>query len=235
MQFCGACGSKLEDNVKFCPACGAAVAPAAQEPAPVEAPAHETPIQEVPPVQAAAPVQEVPPVPPIPPVQPAPGYQGQQSQGQTQGTNGQGHQTNMNFFEKTMNTKDATGEFDPKDIEENKIMALFSYLGILFLIPLLAAPNSKYAKFHANQGVVLLITEALGSVAIWIVSFIFGIIAGIGPSFLAVIFGILSFLVGIISFVFGIACFVCVILGIVNAVNGKAKELPLIGKVKIIK
>ena len=90
-------------------------------------------------------------------------------------------------------------------------------------------------KFHANQGVVLLITEAAGSAVIWIVSLIFGILANLGSTFLAVIFGILSFLVGLISFVFGVACFVCLILGVINALNGKAKELPLIGKVKIIK
>ena len=50
------------------------------------------------------------------------------------------------------NTKggaDYTAQFDPADIEANKMMALLSY--IIFFIPLLAAKGSKYAMFHANQ------------------------------------------------------------------------------------
>ena len=37
-----------------------------------------------------------------------------------------------------------------KDIEKNKIMAVLAY--IIFLIPLLAAKDSPFAKFHTNQG-----------------------------------------------------------------------------------
>ena len=35
------------------------------------------------------------------------------------------------------NTPDTTANYDPKDIEDNKVLALFSYIGLLFLIPLL--------------------------------------------------------------------------------------------------
>ena len=44
-------------------------------------------------------------------------------------------------------TANTTSDFDPKDIEDNKIMALFSYLGILFLIPLLAALRFAHGLF----------------------------------------------------------------------------------------
>ena len=52
------------------------------------------------------------------------------------------------------NTTDSTYEFDQKDIEQNKVMALLSYLGILVLVPLLGAKGSKYARFHTSQGTV---------------------------------------------------------------------------------
>lgn len=45
------------------------------------------------------------------------------------------------------------------DAEENKFWALLSYLGILFLIPLLAKRDSKFVQFHAKQGLVLVIGE----------------------------------------------------------------------------
>ncbi len=47
---------------------------------------------------------------------------------------------------------------DQKDVEENKIMAVIAYFGILCLIPLLAKKDSPYAQFHAKQGLVLFIT-----------------------------------------------------------------------------
>lgn len=46
---------------------------------------------------------------------------------------------------------------DAKDIQENKLWAFLGYLGILCLIPLLAKKDSKFAQFHAKQGLVMLI------------------------------------------------------------------------------
>ena len=91
-------------------------------------------------------------------------------------------------------------------------MALLAYLGFLFLIPLLAAPNSRFARYHANQGLVLFILEAITS-AISFIPFV-GWIPG----------GILG--------IFGL---VLTIIGIVNAANGQAKQLPLIGGITILK
>ena len=117
----------------------------------------------------------------------------------------------QNFVNNFTNTADSTAQFDPQDIQDNKVMALLAYLGFLFLIPLLAAPNSKFARYHANQGLVLFILEAITSV----ISFIpFG---------------------WIISGILGIFGLVLTIIGIVNAANGQAKQLPLIGGITILK
>ena len=107
-------------------------------------------------------------------------------------------------FTEFNNTADTTAEFDSKDITDNKVMAVLAYIGILFLIPLLAAPNSRFARFHANQGLVLFL-------------------------------GLIPFVGWIISGAIGIVCLAFMIIGIVNAANGKAKELPLIGSFKLIK
>ena len=117
----------------------------------------------------------------------------------------------QNFVNNFTNTADSTAQFDPQDIQDNKVMALLAYLGFLFLIPLLAAPNSRFARYHANQGLVLFILEAITSV----ISFIpFG---------------------WIISGILGIFGLVLTIIGIVNAANGQAKQLPLIGGITILK
>ena len=122
----------------------------------------------------------------------------------------------MADFKDILNTPDTTAEFDQSDIQQNKVMAVLAYFGLLFLVPLLAAKESKYAKFHTNQGLV-----------IWIA----GLIAGVVSSILAVIPVVGAILGALISLVM----FALMIIGIINAATGKAKELPVIGKIKLLK
>lgn len=116
-------------------------------------------------------------------------------------------------------TPDFTSEMDAKDIEDNKVMGILAYLSWLVLIPLLAAKGSKFARFHANQGLVLAIAEIVAGIALSILS---------GLPFIGWIFGL-------VSGVFGLVCLVFSVLGIVNAANGKAKELPFVGGFRILK
>ncbi len=107
-------------------------------------------------------------------------------------------------------TADTTADFDAADVEKNKAMALLAY--ILFLIPLLAAKDSPFAKYHTNQGFVLFLC-AIAS----------GVIA------------IIPILGWILAPIASIVITVLAVIGIINALNGKAKELPIIGKFKILK
>ena len=50
------------------------------------------------------------------------------------------------------------------DIEKNKVVSALAYLGILFFLPLVAAPESKSGKFHANQSLVILLFSVAGSI-----------------------------------------------------------------------
>lgn len=102
------------------------------------------------------------------------------------------------------------------DAEKNKIMAIVGYIiPILFFIPLVTdAKNSPFAKFHANQQLILL----LAAVAVNIV----------GSS--------LPFIGWFIILPFGsIALIVLAIMGIINAAKGEMKKLPAIGGFSIIK
>lgn len=100
----------------------------------------------------------------------------------------------------------------------DKIFGILSYIGILVLIPL-AVGKSSFTKFHANQGLVLLIIEFLGAA-----------ILGIG---LAI--PVIRIVFAIVGGVFELICLCLAIFGIVTAVNGETKELPVIGAVKLIK
>ena len=111
-----------------------------------------------------------------------------------------------------------------QDVEQNKVMAVLAYFGILVLIPILAAKESKFARFHANQGLILLITGVAYSifvqVVIKIVAFISYALAGI---------------VGIALGLAWLLLLVLAIIGIINAVKGEFKQLPLIGQFQILK
>lgn len=100
--------------------------------------------------------------------------------------------------------------FDPQDIEKNKIWGVLAYF--IFFLPLLAAPDSPFAKYHANQALCLFLLAVAN-----------------------IIVGFIPFLGWIINIVVGIAIIVFLIIGIINAAGGKAKPLPLIGGFSIIK
>lgn len=97
--------------------------------------------------------------------------------------------------------------FDKKDIEDNKLVAALAY--IVFFIPLLAAKDSKFAKEHAKQGLVLLIV----SVIIWIAGMVIPVIGWfiIGP--------LGSLLVLVIALV-----------AIIKTLQGEFWEIPVIGQ-----
>lgn len=117
-------------------------------------------------------------------------------------------------------------EETPNSME--KTLALEAYLGILVLAPLFGAKQSKFARFHANQGIVLFAISLAMSLLIFfnsIVSVAADVIA------ISVILGLFSGLYSLVSL--GVLAFS--IIGIISVLKGKKKVLPLIGKIKILK
>lgn len=94
MAFCTNCGSKIDDEARFCPDCGAPVVPGAPKAEPWEEEKKD-------------------------------------------------FGTKINELN---NTPDTTSEFDQNDIQSNKVMAVLAYLGILVLVPLFAARESRFGR-----------------------------------------------------------------------------------------
>lgn len=159
------------------------------------------------PMAAVAPTQETPPQPAA-----APQQQYQQPQPAAGDT-----------FSNLNNTADSTAQFDPRDIEQHKGMSILAYFGPLVLIPILAAKDSPFARYHSNQGLLLCIACIIYGIAYSILS---GVILAISWRLYFVVS-----IIGLIGFVFAVLA----VIGILNAVNGRAKELPLIGKIPLIK
>ncbi|MDO3411651.1 hypothetical protein QWJ34_17950 [Saccharibacillus sp. CPCC 101409] len=100
---------------------------------------------------------------------------------------------------------------DPQDVEANKTIAALSY--ILFFLPLLAARDSRFAMYHANQGLLLLLVLVAGNFVLSLIPFIGWILLPL----------------------FNLAGFVYVILGVLNAAGGRVQPLPLMPNIEILK
>ena len=101
--------------------------------------------------------------------------------------------------------------FQPQDIEQNRIIAALSYF--LFALPIVFSPHSAFARFHANQSLVLWITTFLGQ-------FVLRALPVIGDA--AVTF-------------YTIVMMILFVLGVLHAVKGEAKRLLFIGSIDLLK
>ncbi|MGN0683111.1 MAG: hypothetical protein ACI4JY_05485 [Oscillospiraceae bacterium] len=88
------------------------------------------------------------------------------------------------------------------DTKTTGIVAYLTWIGLLIAF---LAGDKEGAKFHLNQGLVLVIAS--------------------------IVCGIIPFL----GWAAEIFVFVCWIIGFIGAIQGEEKEMPLLGKIKIIK
>lgn len=103
-------------------------------------------------------------------------------------------------------SKQGSRTFDTKDVEENKIVTILSYFGILSLVPLLVKKESPFAQFHAKQGLALFL--------VWMLS-----------AFVLLFIPIIGWmLIPLLHLLF----LVVSIIGIVNVAQGKAWEIPVV-------
>lgn len=99
---------------------------------------------------------------------------------------------------------------DRQDAEANKWYAALAY--ILFFIPLLAANKSRFAMFHANQGLILLLAIIASNIVL----------------------GLIPFLGFLLLPLCNLAALVLAIIGILNSFNGLMRPLPVIGELLTI-
>jgi len=91
----------------------------------------------------------------------------------------------------------------PSAADNKKLMAALSYLGILFLVPLLTdAKKDEYVKFHIRQGIALFIVDVIASFIAWM---------------------------PYVGSLIGLALLVVSVFGFVKAYQGVRWEMPVVG------
>lgn len=93
---------------------------------------------------------------------------------------------------------------------DTKVTSIVAYISWIGLIIALVAGDKEGAKFHINQALVIMLFSLVS---------------------------LLSFIpiVGILTGIWSIFMLVCWILGLVAAIKQEEKEVPLIGKIRILK
>lgn len=134
------------------------------------------------------------------------------------------------------NVKDDSEKFDKKEVESNKGMAIIAY--ILPFIPYFFEKNNKYVRYHAIQGMNLLLISILYGIVYSVLTSIIKVNGSCGK-WLGYDFGnycqVTPWWITLPLSLIGLGITVLSIIGIINVCNGKAKELPIVSKFKFLK
>ena len=134
-----------------------------------------------------------------------------------------------------LDTDDSTKDYKNSDIKRNKGMALLAY--IFVPIPLFFEKRSKFVKYHVVQGFNLFVCFLIYACFSGIISRIAryevkcvrnGFVYSCGKYEVHWILKLPLVIIGLILAAISIA-------GIINVINGKAKQLPVIGRINILK
>ena len=98
---------------------------------------------------------------------------------------------------------------------KEKALSILSYFGPFFLLAVLLAPESHFAKYHANQGLVLFLTEVVVSTVIMVGRYI---------PLIGWTFQLLNIVIVVLFF-----------LGLSHAIREVEEPLPFIGEIQILK
>ena len=113
--------------------------------------------------------------------------------------------------------KDESDGFTEDEIKNGTLMGVLAY--VVPFIPFLIEKENKFVMYHAKQGMNL-----------FILAIIFGVIGSIGG-----VIPLIGWLISIAMSLIGVVFTLIALWGIINVFNGKAKELPIVNKIKFIK
>lgn len=102
-----------------------------------------------------------------------------------------------------------TEESMPKQehLPDDRFIAAIGYLGVLCIVPLILKRDSAFSQHHGKQGLIVLIA--------WMILWVGNVIPVLGQ---------------IVWMLGSLALLILMILGMINALNGKLWEMPVLGQ-----
>lgn len=131
--------------------------------------------------------------------------------------------------------RDFSYVFEKEDIKKNRVISALCYFPPFFFILLLFKSKSRFCLFHANQGLLLTLTTLLwtlfNSIIGTIIRYNFVVVTSWGYSALSTAGYVLTAVIWGIQAIVTLTWFY---LGLIDTMNGRAKKLPLIGRINLI-
>ena len=138
------------------------------------------------------------------------------------------------YIEQIRDTRDFTHNYDPNDFSAHKKHCILAALGVTFWAPYAFCKNCQSARFYANQGLLTFIIEVLCSI-------VYGLLMNlVSIAFVENTFDgyRLSIAGWIVMLIFTVLCYAIPVFIVVTSVKniraGKVKEIPFIGKFRIL-
>lgn len=118
-----------------------------------------------------------------------------------------------------VNVDTPQGAVPDDEIARGRLLASVAYLPGLCFIGLLGAPENRYVGFHARQGFLLLLVEAVIAIALAIYDGSIGMIPVVG------------FLVGaLLKFILWMSILALTVYGVVKGASGEMARIPVLGE-----
>ena len=135
----------------------------------------------------------------------------------------------IDAVENFVDTKDHKDEYENDELKKYKTSAILSYVPFVSLFYIIRGDykKSNYLKFHVNHGLNITILFLATVIIEAIVSALFSInslVINSTPTIISIIFYVMYFI-----------CFLLTLFGIMNTSNDLSKELPVIGKIRLLK
>lgn len=203
MKICKNCGAQMQDQAAFCTQCGTKVEDQESQTAGAQTAGAQTAGQNTS-AQGAGMAGGIP----------NPGAQNQ-NMGNNMGNMNNGAYQQQYYA--PVDPYDHTAEFSPKDISDNKVIAMLLYLTSVVgvIIALLASKDSPYVAFHVRQALKFVVLDVLA-----------GLLAG-------VLF--FTIIVPIVAGIFIFILWICKIIAFFSICGGKAKEPPIVRSFNFLK
>ena len=154
------------------------------------------------------------------------------------------------FFQEILDTRDVTSTMDANDINAGKAMSILAYCAVLAYILVTwllgdffaAAKKSGFVKYHLSMIFpAILAVMAVRAVEGSIAAFFYNLISNPVYDYISNYVGMVrtetvigTIVAWVIHIIFMAIPVLVLVAGLINSANGKAKELPLIGRFKMI-
>ena len=107
-------------------------------------------------------------------------------------------------------TEDIAGRFDKETNDAARVSCAIGYL--FFFVPTIMHPESKFARYHTNQSLILFILSMIGTMGLAQIPYA-------GP---------------VLATAMLLFCLIFMIRGIILSLKGMAKHVPFFGKLVIV-